>query len=182
MNDDAAQNLKAALESVHWSTSRSAELERTPERFLDLIERFGAPRELAALSTFETSSTELVAATEISFRSLCVHHIMPFFGYIDIVYEPAGRACGFGGLLRAVEHFAHQPQLQEKLVEDIAVHLYGALGCAGVLVRCRARQMCVEMRRTDARPVFVTSHALGTLRGEAGTLARQMLAQHEPAP
>lgn len=182
MSDEATQHLKVALEAAHWTAARNSEIGRTPERFLELLERFGAPRELAPLSTFETDSTDLVAATEISFRSLCVHHIMPFFGYIDIVYQPAGKACGFGGLLRAVEHFSHQPQLQEKLVDDLAAHLYEALGCAGVLVRCRARQMCVEMRRTDARPIFVTSRALGTLAGDGGTLARHMLAQHEPAP
>jgi GTP cyclohydrolase I len=183
LNDDARLKLAETLEAAGWSSARDPELNRTPERFFELLQSFADYGNPEPLSTFPAESKELVAATGLAFRSLCVHHIMPFFGYIDVVYAPGTQACGFGGILRAVQHFSRRPQVQERLVIDIANFLHNDLNADGVLVRCRARQMCVEIRRTDASPVFVSQHATGILNaGPRRDEALALLTRHEPAP
>lgn len=183
MSNKPADHARRMFEALGWQIDQDPELTRTPERFSELVAEFanfkGGPR----LSTFPADSSDVIAVTAIAFRSLCVHHVMPFFGFIDVAYVPDTTACGFGGILRVIEHFSHRPQVQEKLVHQVAEHLSHELNAQGVLVRCRARQMCVEMRRTDAAPVFVTAHALGNL--VEGTLRDEALATfagNEPRP
>jgi GTP cyclohydrolase I len=183
LNSKATDHATKMLAELGWTAEVDAELARTPERFTTLLlgfSEFGAPPEF---STFPAESHEPILLTAIAFRSLCVHHVMPFFGYIDVAYVPEDRALGFGGIIRLIEHFSRKPQVQERLVQELGDHLGTSLRARGVLVRCRARQMCVEMRRTDATPVFITTHALGCLAdGQLRGEAMAAFAVNEPAP
>ncbi len=183
MNLKAKNHAVDMLTELGWTAEADPELARTPERLTTLLSgfcEFGVPPEF---STFAAESDEPILLTAIAFRSLCVHHVMPFFGYIDVAYVPGDRALGFGGIIRLIEHFSHKPQVQERLVKELGDHLQTALGARGVLIRCRARQMCVEMRRTDSAPVFITTHALGCLAdGPFRSEAMAAFAVNEPAP
>lgn len=183
MNPKAKDHAAQMLAVLGWTAEADPELARTPERFTTLLSGFCEFGPAPDLSTFPAESSEPILLTAIAFRGLCVHHIMPFFGYIDVAYVPGDLALGFGGIIRLVEHFSHKPQVQERLVQELGDHLQAALGAKGVLVRCRARQMCVEMRRTDAAPVFITTHALGCLvDGQLRAEAMAAFAVNEPAP
>jgi GTP cyclohydrolase I len=87
-----------------------------------------------------------VAIREVPFHSLCEHHLVPFFGVAEIVYLPNAHIAGFSSIARVLHHFARRPQLQERLAAQVADALIGALTPAALLVRLRARQLCVEMR------------------------------------
>ena len=52
----------------------------------------------------EESYHGLVSALEIPFLSFCEHHFLPFFGTVDIVYEPGGYIIGIGKLARLVDY------------------------------------------------------------------------------
>ena len=174
---------RAMFDSVGWSPTTDTELDRTPERFTTLLADYSNFGEGPEISIFPAPSGEMVTVTAMAFRSLCVHHVMPFFGFVDVAYIPNDQACGFGGILRVVEHFSKRPQVQERLVKQIASHLNEQLKPKGVLVRCRARQMCVELRRTDASPVFVTTEGLGVLsEGDWRNEAMATFNNHEPLP
>jgi GTP cyclohydrolase I len=77
---------------------------------------------------------------------MCAHHLLPFFGTIDLVYQPSTDIVGFGSLRRLIEHHARRPQVQERLCSAVADGLMSAVAPRGVLVRSRARHLCVEMR------------------------------------
>ena len=97
---------------------------------------------------------------DLPFHSLCAHHLVPFFGEVTVSYIPNGRVGGLGGIARLVEHFARQPQLQERMTAQIADAVWEQLRPRGVLVGSTARQMCMEMRgaRTKGRIKSYAEH------------------------
>lgn len=72
-------------------------------------------------------SSELVIVKDIPFYSTCEHHFMPFSGKITIGYVPNDKLVGLSKLPRVVKYFSKKPQLQERLVEEIADFLYEEL-------------------------------------------------------
>ncbi len=62
----------------------------------------------------------LVLEQGINFTSICYHHFLPFFGTIDVAYEPGEIITGLGRIVQLVQALAHRLQIQEFLVRDIA--------------------------------------------------------------
>lgn len=118
----------------------------------DPAEAFGPP--IAA------DAGGLIAVRGIPFFSMCEHHLVPFYGTVDIVYQPtAGRIAGFSKFGEAVEIAAHRPQLQERLTQDIADAVQRGLGASGVLVLCRATQLCMTLREGGSYGTETTTSA-----------------------
>ena len=95
---------------------------------------------------FSESYNEIVLVRDISFNSICEHHLMPFMGRVHIGYIPDGRVIGLSKLARVVEVFSHRPQVQERLTEQIAEVLYRELKARGVAVVVEAEHTCMTVR------------------------------------
>ncbi len=115
--------------------------------------------------TFEVDTDDLVVVRSIEFHSICEHHLLPFFGRVDIAYLPrGGRVTGLSKLARCVEGYARRPQIQERLTKQIGVALEEVLAPRGVAVRITAEHLCMTMRgvhKTGAQTV--TTHFSGLL-------------------
>ncbi len=97
---------------------------------------------------------------DIRFRSMCEHHLLPFAGHAHIAYLPGEQVVGLGALPRVVDVLAARPQVQERLGEQIADVVAGALDTRGVLVILDAVHECVTMRggrQPDASTVTVAA-------------------------
>jgi GTP cyclohydrolase I len=105
-----------------------------------------------------------VEVKDIAFHSICAHHFLPFFGSVDLCYEPGDRILGLGKLPRLVDCFARRFQIQEDLVRHVA-HEMMESGCArGVRVRSQARHLCMCSRGPASQSAVThTEYALGTL-------------------
>lgn len=91
---------------------------------------------------------------DISFYSICEHHLVPFYGKAHIAYLPSdGRVTGLSKLARAVEVASKRPQLQERLTSQIADALVEALNPKGTLVMVEAEHMCMTMRGIKSQVV-----------------------------
>jgi GTP cyclohydrolase I len=130
-----------------------AGLVRTPERIaLAYEEFFGGLAEdplalLAdAMPVGNDGPGEAVVVRDISFRSICEHHLLPFLGVAHIAYLPSDRIVGLGRLPRVVDTLASRPQLQERLTEEIANAIERGLDARGVLVVLDAVHGCVSAR------------------------------------
>ncbi|MRG60138.1 GTP cyclohydrolase I FolE [Agromyces sp. CFH 90414] len=99
----------------------------------------GAERDLPATG-------DAVVLRDLSFRSVCEHHLLPFVGTAHIAYLPGDHVVGLGRIPAVVDTLARRPQLQERLTEEIADTLVAGLEPRGVLVVLDAQHRCVTTR------------------------------------
>lgn len=130
-------------------------LERTPARVAEAYSEFFAGMgedpltHLAdAVAVGDGGPGEAIVLRDISFRSICEHHLLPFLGVAHIAYLPNERIVGLGRLPRVVATLASRPQIQERLTEEIADALERGLSARGVLVVLDAVHGCVVSRGT----------------------------------
>ncbi|RAL23622.1 GTP cyclohydrolase I FolE [Lujinxingia litoralis] len=188
MNEKAVEHFRAFMKAVGLEDSQDPELARTAERFSALMEElfYGLTQEAPAISTFDAPGLERgvsvqrpVLTCALPFQSMCVHHLLPFFGTIDVAYIPAHSIVGFGSIGRVIDHFAARPQVQERLILDISDHLEKTLQPAGLLVRLRARQLCMEMRGARKQGELISVEARGIL--QRGDLRAEIMSQFQRA-
>ena len=159
------ESVKLFLEGIGEDPEREG-LRETPERVARMWEEFESLRNFD-MKIFEEfgSYNEMVLVKDITFYSLCEHHLLPFFGKVHIAYIPNGVICGLSKLVRTVRAFALRPQVQEKLTEQIADFLERELKPKGVGVVLEAEHLCMSMRgvmspghvtiTSDLRGVFI---------------------------
>lgn len=95
---------------------------------------------------FDEDYDEIVLVRDISFCSMCEHHLLPFTGRAHIAYLPSGKVVGLSKLARVVEEVARRPQVQERLTQTIADLVEDRLSARGVAVVCEATHSCMTMR------------------------------------
>jgi GTP cyclohydrolase I len=143
----------------------------TPRRVAASFSELVTPAEFAATSfPNEGRYDELVLVRDIPFHTLCMHHLLPFFGRAHVAYLPGDSIIGISKLARVVELFARDLQLQERMTVQIADWLEQELSPRGVGVVLSAEHTCMTIRgvlKPGARTV--TSALRGTLRDDAGT-------------
>lgn len=150
---EAVQRAIATLiRALGLDVANEPELEETPARVADLYaEIFSGldPGDLPDLATFPRpsgGSDDLVVVRDIPFHSMCVHHLVPFFGHAHVAYLPGERIVGISAFARLVDHYARRPQLQERMTAQVADHLERLVAPRGVAVVIEARHLCMEMR------------------------------------
>lgn len=124
---------------------------------------------------FEARYDEIVLVRDISFNSMCEHHLLPFFGVAHIGYVPKGKVLGLSKLARVVEVIARRPQLQERMTEEIANLMMNELDAKGVAVVVEGEHTCMTIRgvrKPGSR--CVTSAMKGLFRENLSTRAEVM--------
>ncbi len=123
---------------------------------------------------------EIVLVKDISFYSLCEHHLLPFVGVAHVAYIPAGgRLCGISKLARVVEVASRRLNIQEHLTTVVADTIMKALRPQGVIVIMEAEHLCMTMRgvkKPGARTV--TSVVRGIFRERPVTRAEALSLIH----
>jgi len=124
---------------------------------------------------FREKYDEIVLVRDISFNSLCEHHLLPFYGNAHIGYIPNGRVIGLSKLARVVEGVARRPQVQERMTETIADLLVEELDAKGVAVVVEAAHSCMTIRGV-CKPgsVCVTSAMKGIFRANLSSRSEVM--------
>jgi GTP cyclohydrolase IA len=161
----AAEAAAAALLAALGIDTASDSMARTPARMARALEEMLTPRQFD-LTTFPNDEgyRQLVVERAIPFRSLCEHHILPFTGLAYVAYLPGERILGLSKLARVVEMFAHRPQVQERLTQQVADWLDSQLHPQGVGVVLVAEHLCMTLRGARASgAVTVTSALHGVL-------------------
>ena len=167
--------VRELLEAIGEDPSREGLLE-TPRRVADMyVELFQGieadPGEHLRV-TFEAGHDEMVMVRDISFTSLCEHHLVPFVGFAHVAYLPGpeGNITGLSKLARLVEGYARRLQVQERMTTDIVEAMERELRPRGSIVVIEAEHFCMSMRGVK-KPgaTTVTSAVRGSFRPDAAS-------------
>lgn len=169
--------IRAAVREILLAVGEDPDREgllETPDRVARMYEELFAglhtdPRTFLR-KTFTQVYNEMVLVKDISFASMCEHHILPFAGKAHIAYLPNGKIVGLSKLARVVEAFSRRPQVQERMTEQIADLLTEVLQPRGVGVILEASHSCMAIRGVrKAHSLCTTSAMRGHFRDNAAT-------------
>ena len=102
----------------------------------------------------------MIVERNITFYSMCEHHLLPFFGTATVAYIPDDKIIGLSKLARMVDHFSRRLQNQERVTTQIADFLQKELSPKGVGVVLNARHLCMEMRGIKKPNAVTTTSCL----------------------
>lgn len=143
------KGVRLILEGIGEDPEREG-LAGTPGRISRMYEEiFGGLNKTAKEylnTTFTVDNNEMVIEKDITFYSMCEHHLLPFYGHAHVAYIPDGRVVGLSKLARTVDLIARKPQIQERMTAEIADALMEYLKPKGALVMVEAEHMCMTMR------------------------------------
>lgn len=124
---------------------------------------------------FTEKYDEIVLVRDISFNSICEHHLLPFMGKAHIGYMPEGRVVGLSKLARVVEVVSRRPQVQERMTETIANLIIDELGARGAAVVVEASHTCMTIRGVrKPGSLCVTSAMKGIFRSNLSSRSEVM--------
>jgi GTP cyclohydrolase I len=124
---------------------------------------------------FTEKYDEMVLVRDISFNSMCEHHLLPFTGVAHIGYIPSGKVVGLSKLARVVESVSRRPQVQERMTEEIANLLIDELEVKGVAVVIEATHSCMTIRGVrKPGSLCVTSAMKGVFRSNLSSRSEVM--------
>lgn len=171
--DALITTLRTMIDNLGFN-SEDEGLADTPRRIADMyLELFqGLWQDAAQVLnvTFDENHDEMVILRDIPFYSMCEHHFLPFHGQAHVGYLPDGKIVGLSKLVRAVEVFAHRPQVQERLTSQIADCIEDVLGAKGVGVVISAEHLCMTARGVrKPGSSMVTSAMRGRFRSDMST-------------
>lgn len=143
------EGVKLILEGIGEDVNREGLIE-TPDRiarmYMEIFEGIGQDAKEVLSKTFKVESNDLVLEKDITFYSMCEHHLVPFFGKAHIAYIPNGKVAGLSKLARTIEIYAKKPQLQERLTTEVADAVMEYLDAKGVMVVIEGEHTCMTMR------------------------------------
>lgn len=124
---------------------------------------------------FTEKYDEVVLVKDISFNSMCEHHMLPFMGRAHVGYLPNGRVVGLSKIARVIEVVSKRPQVQERMTETIADLLVDELQAKGVAVVIEASHSCMTIRGIrKPGSVCVTSAMRGIFRSNLSSRSEIM--------
>ncbi len=183
--EEIAKRVREILELLGEDPDREG-LKETPERVARaLIEmtsglRTAPPkikvfnaRDIGEDETETENGDQVILIRDIQFSSLCEHHLLPFIGRIHVAYvaNDEGKVAGFSKIIRIVNYYSARPQIQERLVSQIADAIMNSeIKPKGVMVIGNGIHMCAYVRGVKdkeaklvsvaTRGVFKTNRAL----------------------
>ena len=174
--------VKEILAAVGEDPDREGLLE-TPARvarmYAEMFAGLNADPSRHLQRTFTERYDEMVLVRDISFCSMCEHHLLPFLGKAHIGYLPRGKVVGLSKLGRIVEEISKRPQVQERMTHQIADLMQAELDPKGVVVVLEAEHTCMSIRGIKKPGALtITSAVRGLFKTNESSRAEAMALIH----
>jgi GTP cyclohydrolase I len=95
-----------------------------------------------------------------TYKTLCAHHILPFFGHFIVGYIPEKMIIGASKIPRIVEVHMRRLQSQEHLAHDVAETIDKILEPRGIAVWMGGVHLCMVMRGVEQESSFMETNVL----------------------
>lgn len=95
-----------------------------------------------------------------TYKTLCAHHILPFYGRFIVGYIPERMIIGASKIPRIVEVHMRRLQSQEHLAHDIADTIEKILDPRGIAVWMGGVHLCMVMRGVEQESSFMETNVL----------------------
>ena len=177
-HDRIERAVREILTAVGEDPDREGLLE-TPSRvarmYAEMFQGLRTDPRVHLQKVFTEEYDEVVLVRDISFCSMCEHHLLPFIGKAHIGYMPNGKVLGLSKLARVVDGISRRPQVQERMTEEIANLMLEGLDAKGVAVVVEASHSCMTIRGVK-KPgsLCVTSALKGIFRSNLSTRSEIM--------
>lgn len=171
MTESVTSELEAAVSN--FIKALGEDLERdgiadTPKRFVKQLQECLAGYEddpEKHVKTFDNDNyRDLIIVRDTSFSSLCEHHVLPFFGTVDVAYLPNDKILGLSKFARITDAVSKRLQVQERMTKQLADILESHLQAKLLIVRISAKHMCMSARGVRRTESFTETL---TIRGDA---------------
>jgi GTP cyclohydrolase I len=177
--------IRELLAAIGEDPTRAGLLEtprRVADMYAELFEGFDTDPGEHLKVTFEEGHDEIVMVRDISFTSLCEHHLIPFTGLAHVAYLPGpeGRITGLSKMARLVEGYARRLQVQERMTTQIVEAMERVMAPSGSIVVIEAEHFCMSMRGVKkAGATTVTSAVRGVFRDDPAYRAEALQYIHQ---
>ena len=161
--------IEEAVEQILVSVGENPDrdgLERTPHRvakmYSELLEGYSKDVKTVingAMFDVEYGDGEMIVVSDIPYNSMCEHHMLPFEGKAHVGYIPGDKVVGLSKIPRIVDMFARRLQVQERLTNEVADALQGAIDPKGVMVVVEGEHSCAALRGVKKHGVNMTTTA-----------------------
>lgn len=117
---------------------------------------------------------QVVIVSGMRVWSICEHHILPFWCEIAIGYIPKKKVLGLSKFARIAHKWAHRIQIQERMIQDIALDVMKVTGSKDVAVLGRGEHLCQTTRGIKTQAIMTNSVMKGAFRRETSARAEFM--------
>ena len=97
-------------------------------------------------AVFNEDCGSMVMVRDITFYSMCEHHMLPFYGKVHVAYIPDGKIIGLSKIPRIVEMYTRRLQVQERMMRQICDAIDSVLHPKGIAILTSGVHMCSVMR------------------------------------
>lgn len=157
---------KELLEALGEDSTREGLLD-TPRRFADAWQEFIEYEPGKLNTTFgSVVSDQLVIVSGIRVWSFCEHHLLPFWCDVHIGYISQDKLLGLSKFARIAHAKAHKLQVQERLVEEIALEVKELAQTDDIAVLAEGEHLCMTMRGIQTPAKMISSVMWGVFREE----------------
>jgi GTP cyclohydrolase I len=163
------EHLRAALEMLHVDLT-SENLRDTPRRWAESLVTMTSGYDFTDTKKLTTLFRKACSAADEqcqnlvviggTYKTLCAHHILPFFGRFIVGYIPERMIIGASKIPRVVEVHMRRLQSQEHLAHDVADTIEQILEPRGIGVWMGGVHMCMVMRGVEQESSFMETNVL----------------------
>ncbi|HEY8133981.1 MAG TPA: GTP cyclohydrolase I [Thermoanaerobaculia bacterium] len=167
--DKLEEHLREALRLLHVDLNNE-NLRETPRRWADSLVTMTSGYDFTDVKRLTTLFRKACSAADEScqnvvviggtYKTLCAHHILPFFGHFIVGYIPEKMIIGASKIPRIVEVHMRRLQSQEHMAHDVADTIERILEPRGLAVWMGGMHLCMVMRGVEQESSFMETNVL----------------------
>ena len=164
-----AHHLREALRLLHVNLDEENVLD-TPRRWAESLVTMTSGYDFTDVKKLTTLFRKACSAADKNcqnlvviggtYKTLCAHHILPFFGHFIVGYIPEKMIIGASKIPRIVEVHMRRLQSQEHLAHDVADTIEKILEPRGIAVWMGGIHLCMVMRGVAQESSFMETNVL----------------------